>query len=394
MNKELLELLEKKKALRSKLEAAKDLTAINALEKELDELNKQEEVLVARARIADKLNKTPGLGNPVPTPGNVPSEEDMYDSMAYRMAFMRYVCSNGAKELPGEYRSNANTTTTDVGAVIPTTIMNRIVEEMEAIGMILPLVTQTNLRGGVTYPKSTVKPVATWVAEGATSDKQQKTVEGITFAYHKLRCAVSITLETDQMALSAFEMSLAKGIADAMVKALEKAIINGNGTGQPKGILKEDVPEGQTVVLEGFALTYEDVVKAEAALPLAYENNAVYVMTKKTFMNFVGQVDTNGQPVAKVNYGAANAPERYILGRKVICCAYLPHLDAHSAVNTAVDLSFEMQDYAINTSYQMGLKQYEDNDTEDQIFKSVMLADGKVIDNNGLVVIKTPATKG
>lgn len=394
MNKELLELLEKKKVLRSKLEAAKDLTAINALEKELDELNKQEEVLVARARIANKLNNNPGLGNPVPTPGNTPAEEDMYDTMAYRMAFMRYVCSNGAKEIPGEYRSNANTTTTDVGAVIPTTIMNRIIEKMQAVGMILPLVTQTNLRGGVTYPTSTVKPVATWVAEGATSDKQKKSVTGITFAYHKLRCAVSISLETDQMALSAFEASLVNGIAEAMVKALEEAIINGNGTGQPKGILKEDVPEGQSVVLAGFALTYEDVVKAEAALPLAYENNAVYVMTKKTFMNFAGQVDNNGQPVAKVNYGASNAPERYILGRKVICCDYLPNLDANTAVNTAVALIFDLKDYAVNTNYVMGLKQYEDNDTEDQIFKSVMLADGKVIDNNGLVVIKTPATKG
>ena len=394
MNKELLELLEKKKVLRSKLEAAKDLTAINALEKELDELNKQEEVLVARARIANKLNNNPGLGNPVPTPGNVPSEEDMYDTMAYRMAFMRYVCSNGAKELPGEYRSNANTTTTDVGAVIPTTIMNRIVEKMQAVGMILPLVTQTNLRGGVTYPTSTVKPVATWVAEGATSDKQKKSVTSITFAYHKLRCAVSITLETEQITLSAFEMSLVNGIAEAMVKALEEAIINGNGTGQPKGILKEDVPEERSVVLAGFALTYEDVVKAEAALPLAYENNAVYVMTKKTFMNFAGQVDNNGQPVAKVNYGASNAPERYILGRKVICCDYLPNLDANTTVNTAVALIFDLKDYAVNTNYVMGLKQYEDNDTEDQIFKSVMLADGKVIDNNGLVVIKTPATKG
>ena len=121
MNKELLELLEKKKVLRSKLDAAKDLAAINALKKELDELNKQEEVLVTRARIAEKLNNNPGLGNPVPTPGNTPAEEDMYDTMAYRMAFMRYVCSNGAKEIPGEYRSNTNTTTADVGAVIPTT---------------------------------------------------------------------------------------------------------------------------------------------------------------------------------------------------------------------------------------------------------------------------------
>ena len=57
-------------------------------------------------------------------------------------------------------------------------------------------------------------------------------------------------------------------------------------------------------------------------------------------------------------------------------------------------LIFDMKDYAINTNYVMGLKQYEDDETEDQIFKSVMLADGKVIDNNVLVVIKTPATKG
>lgn len=117
-------------------------------------------------------------------------------------------------------------------------------------------------------------------------------------------------------------------------------------------------------------------------------------MTKKTFMNFAGQVDNNGQPVAKVNYGASNTPERYILGRKVICCDYLPNLDANTAVNTAVALIFDLKDYAVNTNYVMGLKQYEDNDTEDQIFKSVMLADGKVIDNNGLVVIKTPVTKG
>lgn len=60
-------------------------------------------------------------------------------------------------------------------------------------------------------------------------------------------------------------------------------------------------------------------------------------------MNFAGQVDNNGQPVAKVNYGASNAPERYILGRKVICCDYLPNLDANTAVNTAVALIFDLK---------------------------------------------------
>ena len=38
-------------------------------------------------------------------------------------------------------------------------------------------------------------------------------------------------------------------------------------------------------------------VDAEAKLPLAYENDAVWFMTKKTFMDFVGMVDE--QPIAR-----------------------------------------------------------------------------------------------
>ena len=40
----------------------------------------------------------------------------------------------------------------------------------------------------------------------------------------------------------------------------------------------------------------------------------------------------------------------------------------------------------------MGLKKYEDNETDDQVLKSILLADGKVIDNNGLVLVKAGAS--
>ena len=50
-----------------------------------------------------------------------------------------------------------------IGAVIPTTILNKIIEKMEAVGMILPLVTRTAYKGGVSIPTSTAKPVASWV---------------------------------------------------------------------------------------------------------------------------------------------------------------------------------------------------------------------------------------
>lgn len=74
-------------------------------------------------------------------------------------------------------------------------MLNQIVEKLESTGMILTLVTRTAYKGGVAIPVSTVKPVATWVSEGKGSDKQNKDIKKdgmITFAYHKLRCAVAV----------------------------------------------------------------------------------------------------------------------------------------------------------------------------------------------------------
>lgn len=75
-------------------------------------------------------------------------------------AFMKYVCRGEA--LPKEYRADAVSKSTDVGAVIPTTVLNQIVEKLESTGMILALVTRTAYKGGVSIPVSTVKPTATW----------------------------------------------------------------------------------------------------------------------------------------------------------------------------------------------------------------------------------------
>ena len=82
--------------------------------------------------------------------------DDKYGSMEYRKAFMKYVCRGEA--LPKEYRADVVSKSTDVGAVIPTTVLNQIVEKLESTGMILALVTRTAYKGGVSIPVSTVKP--------------------------------------------------------------------------------------------------------------------------------------------------------------------------------------------------------------------------------------------
>lgn len=315
--------------------------------------------------------------------------EDKYNSVEYRKAFMQYVLRGD--EIPKEYRADAVSKTADVGAVIPTTVLNQIVERLESTGMILARVTRTAYKGGVGIPVSTVKPVATWVNEGAGSEKQKKNIakDGmITFAYHKLRCAVAVSLEVETMAIPAFESLIISNIVEAMTKALEQAIISGDGTGKPKGILKETAAQSVT----SAAPSYKDLIDAEAALPLAYENGAVWCMSKATFMKYYGLLDSNGQPIGRVNYGIAGKPERFLLGREVVCCDYVTTYAATLSNGDVFAFLFNFKDYVLNTNYAMGVKKYEDDDTDDTVTRGVMLVDGKVVDNNSFVPIKMAKT--
>ena len=88
------------------------------------------------------------------------------------------------------------------------------------------------------------------------------------------------------MAISAFESLLINNIVEAMTKALEQSIIDGDGSGKPKGILAETPAEGQKV--ESAAPSYNDLIAAEAALPLAYENGAKWCMSKKPLWRMWG----------------------------------------------------------------------------------------------------------
>lgn len=314
------------------------------------------------------------------------NQEDMYDSMDYRRSFMNYVLKG--TPIPERFNEAGPTKTTDVGAVISPTVINRIVEKMEASGMILPLVTRTAYAAGAVIPTSSVKPTATWVAEGGTSEKQKKTTGQIDIKGYKLRCAISMTLESSVMSLQVFEDVFVKNVSEAMVKALESAILNGDGSGKPKGVLKETAPEGQNVDLGASdALTYQTLVDMEAALPLEYENGAVWNMTKKTFMAFVGVVDSDGQPIARVNYGISGKPERTLLGRRVVLNTYMTSLGTAISADTVVAFLFDWSNYMLNTNYAMTVKTYEDNDTDDQVTKAVMICDGKTIGVNSLVTL-------
>lgn len=377
MNKRLEEILQRKEEIRSLLndEGNKNIN-FDEIEKELRELDEEEKEIRRRQTIID------GIGTMTTRTASQPAKKtNVFDSEEYRQAFMNYVCRG--EKIPQEFRSDEVTATTDIGALVPSVTLNKIIEKLEAYGMILPLVTRTAYKTGLSIPTSNVKPEATWVAEGAGSDKQKKTLSGtITFSHFKLRCAVAVTLEIENMAYSAFETTLVNNVVEAMAKALEKAIISGTGVGQPTGILKEDA---KGTKIEVSKIDYKTLVNAEAELPMEYESGAVWCMTKKTFMAFIGMTDTNGQPIARVNYGFAGKAERSLLGRTVVLTNYLDNYSDTLEANKVFAFLYNFSDYTLNTNFQVGMKTYEDNDTDDIIRKSIMVCDGKPIIYDSLV---------
>lgn len=386
------EYLEKRQALYGEAEKLIEAGSLDEANEKMQAITALDEQFENESKAAANLRAMSQVPAPVAGIGagemaGAAEPMDMYDTVEYRTAFMNLMV-NGTP-LPDKFKNAAGPTkTTDTAAVISPIVVNRIVEKMQLMGNILPLVTHTAFPAGATVPTSSVKAVATWVAEGGTSDKQKLTLGQIDIKGYKLRCAVSMTLEAATMTLDVFETFFVDSVSKAMVWAQEEAFFNGTGSGQPKGVLKETAPDGQNIdIAAAKEPTYQTLVDAEGALPAAYEANAVWNMTKKTFMKFMGMVDADGQPIARINYGLGGAPERYLLGRRVVINEHMTSLGATLSAPTVVAFLFDWGDYMFNTNYAMRVKQYEDDDTEDQIAKAVMIADGKAINLQSLVTI-------
>ena len=373
----------------------------NAKMKEIETLDAQfENACKAQANLAALSGSRPPVGiNNLAAPqagvagkfsANDFVEGDVHASTEYRVAFANYIATG--KAIPAKFLNiDESATTGDVASVIPTTIIPRLVESMEKIGMIYPLLTQTNYKTGVNIPTSTVKPVATRVSEGTGSDRQKKTTSYISFSKFKLRCEISWSMEVNEMTLPLFEAAFVRQVSEAMVKKVESEVLStADGTTSCKGILAETPNAGQALTAK--TLTYETLVNAEAALPEQYEGGAVWCMTKKTFMSFVGMTDANGQPIARVNYGVGGKPERTLLGRTVVTAG--AYMDSFSSTLTAGKIFaflFNFADYVHNTVYDMGIQRKQDWDTEDMLTKAVMSDDGKVVDKGSLVTIAKAA---
>ena len=319
---------------------------------------------------------------------------DPYDTEEYRTAFMEFVCRG--KAIPAELRADAKTTTADAGAVIPTTILKEIIQEVKSYGNLYAAVRKLNVQGGVQIPVLSLKPTASWIGETSDSDEQKlEAKNSISFNYFGLECKIAQTLLASVVTLDMFQQLFVPLAVEAMAKALDIAIMNGSGNAQPTGITKDSrVPSANIITMNpaDFGKWEGWKKKVFAKMKKSYRNGAFY-MAQSTFDGYVdGMVDSVGQPVGRVNYGIDGA-ENYRFGGKHVETVEEDVIKGYddAATGDVIAVFVDLKNYGLNSNLEMQVNKWVDRDTNTVKNQVIMICDGKLIDPNGVLIIKKGA---
>lgn len=324
------------------------------------------------------------------------TETDPYATKEYRMAFKNYV-QRGIDNFPAiEKRADEFTVSSEIGKVIPNTILNEFIRQVveEKHGQIFAKVRKLSVKGGVEIPVSDLSAAATWIGEVSVSEtkKAGEINASITFAYHTLELRISETLLASIVSLDMFESEIVKLLVAAFAKELDRVILEGTGSGQPLGILKDS---RVTNVVELTAEEFNDWAawrkKLFAKIPLAKRGSGEFLMTAATWESEILTLqDSNGNPIAKIAADVADGElNGRFFGRNVTLVEPNVIKDFDTAVaGDVVGIFWTPNDYIVNTNLQLAYKRYFNDDTNKWVNKGIVICDGKIADAKGCYIIK------
>lgn len=384
-----------------KLVASGNMDDFKAKEKEIQELDAAyENFAKMQANLnalkqSGRLTAVDGVTDPMVIGNTEKADENPLNTLEYRKAFMNFAKTGvmDAKFM----NTDAQTTVSEASALVPTTIMREVISQMKSYGQIFNRIRKLNVKGGVEFPILSLKPVATWISETTPSDRKKVTANTkVSFSYYGLECKVSISLLADTTTLEGFEETITTLIVEAIVKAFDIAIVKGTGDGQPLGVTVDSrIPAGNIITLSSEDFTSFEGWKKKvfAKIPLAYRAGGSFIMASGTFEGYIdGMTDANGQPIGRTNYGITDGPQERFGGREVILVeddVVAPYESA--STGDVVAVFCKLTDYAVNSNMQMSMYRWLDHDTNQWVDKAILIADGKILDPNGVIIIKKGA---
>lgn len=426
LTKRLLRLQAKKTQLDERCKASTDAAEVRGLTEQLDEINadiadvqaeidelSSEERALPPAE-AKTVNADITASFATAAPVQKRSTENPYESMEYREAFRAYVL--GGVSIPGtmmnainEYRSNlpeymragVPIATADTAPAIPLTIMREVINTVrKRYGNLYSKVRKMSIPGGVEFPIGALEASFKWITESTVSPRQKLApLAKIMFSYHTAEIRIAQTFLSQLLTIEAFENKITEVIAIAYLKALDTAIVKGTGNGQPLGIVNDPrvLATGNTVSMTAAQINNWTAWRKNffAQLPLGYRAGEFIFPVSTVDAYLETMADSNNNPIFRqatgleVNDGDARNPNGRFFGRDISLVEpdIIADFDAASS-NDIIGIYWQPQEYAINENFGFRMRRYFDEETNEWVDKALVVVDGKVLNPNGIWLIK------
>ncbi|KKN27508.1 hypothetical protein LCGC14_0863920 [marine sediment metagenome] len=226
----------------------------------------------------------------------------------------------------------------DGGFSVPPDFRDVIMEQLQGEDSLLPRTDQlTSGTNNLTVPKDETTPwqtsggiLANWIGEGAAITQSKPSLETVNLKLHKLAVLVPITdeLQEDSSALSGW---LSRKAPQKINFAINLAIVQGLGTGQPLGILNaaHTVSVAKTASQDTDSFVAQNVIDMYSRMYAPWRRNAAWLINQDiepqlNSMSMPGKDITGtatsayGQIVYLPANGLAGTPWATLYGRPVI----------------------------------------------------------------------------
>lgn len=317
-------------------------------------------------------------------------EKRMYASVEERddyNSFAEYIRSQV------EQRADAsNLTKGDNGAVIPKTIVNKIIDKVEEISPIYRLATHYNIGGTITIPTvdesvdSITVAYATEFTDLTSHSNKFGTIELSGYLYGALTKISKSLLRNSNFNLTNWVINK---MAQKIAKFIEKELLYGS-TSKVSGVVGSyDSTNMNKALASKSAVTSDELIDTQELIPDVYQGNAIWIMNKATRTAIRKLKDSDGNYLLNRDLSAKWGYT--LLGKDVYCS---DQVDKLGAVSKNVIFYGDFSGLAVK----------ESETSEIQILNELFAAqhaigvvawgeiDAKVEDKQKIAVVTTPAS--
>ena len=327
--------------------------------------------------------------------------EDPFATMEYRKAFMKY--AQTGTPIPANLitRDGMPENTTQLGATIPTTILNEFINLIRVrYGNLYSKVRKLNIKGAVKVPIAELQATFKWITETTVAPREDggNIKDFVEFSYNMAEIRVSQTLLSSIVTIDLFEREIIRIMLIAYMQAMDTGIVKGTGNGQMLGILNDPRVMNQSGHI--IQMSAADINNWTAwrknffsKLPLGYRDGEFIFPLATVDAYLETMADANNNPIFRqatglvVNDGDSRNPNGRFFGREIALVEPDIITDFDSAQSgDVIGIFWQPEEYAINTNMAFGMRRWFDEDRNEWVNKMLTIVDGKVLNPRGFYV--------